>query len=267
MKNKNLIIFLLAVMLLISTTVQAANLEEYISDYTVEYKPVNLQLTDPDKAERDYQLETISKLLLGYYQGAMKVCEILNMGTIVENPAKVDRSIVVFNNKIYQLVEKEPLDDPNTQRTTALATIHGVDKPIELEKVENINSLGALQAILEGEIAKHNKSQQAFYIVQIKGDFSNLVLQNVPDKNWVEEQINGTGKKYKMRTYKQQKGTIVGIRMFDYLKSNKSIVWYLHFASDDKKISGIVAGARIESASIKISPISDLSIYMPIWKD
>ena len=264
MKNRNIIIFIIAAMMVISNTVRAENHEEYIAG---EYKPVNLQITDQSKIEHDYQLETISKLLLGYYHGSMKVCEILNMGTIVENPAKVDRSIVVFNNKIYQLVEKEPLDDPNTQRTTALATIHGVDKPTELEKVDNINSLGALQSILESEIAKNSKSQQAFYIVQLKGDFSNLVLQNVPDKQWIEEQMSATGKKYKMRKYKQLKGNITGIRMFDYLKSNKSIVWYLHFASDDKKISGIVAGARIDSANIKISPINDLSIYMPIWKD
>lgn len=218
------------------------------------------------KAEQAYQLETMSKLLLGYYHGAWKVCEILNMGTNVENPKKVDRSIVVFNNKIYQLIEQYPLDEPDTQRTTSLATIHGIDKPLETE-VSNILGMAEFSQILGAELVQYAGSENQFYIVQMQGEFSDLVLQNVPDRNWVQDQIKGKSKVYPERKYQQLKGTVVGIRMIDYLKSDKSLVWYLHFASEDKKVSGIVVNMNVERATMKISPVSDFSIYIPVWTE
>lgn len=255
MRKKFLASLFLAACILVNTTVYADNNNTDSS----------LSESQQNRAEREYHVETMSKLVLGYYHGAWKVCEILNMGSIVEAPPKVDRSIVVFNNKLYQLLEKEPLDDPDTLRTTALATIHGIDKPTET--VIDQQNLALLSSNLEAEIQKYGKNGSKFYIVQMQGEFSNLVLQSVPDKNWVQEQMNGQFRIHADKKYNKLKGTVTGIRMVDYLKSGRPLVWYLHFASEDKTVSGIIVNMNIEHASLKISPVSDFSIYVPIWTE
>lgn len=217
-----------------------------------------------NRAEREYQAKRILKLLLGYYHGAWKVCETLNIGEIVDKPKKIDRSIVVFNNKIYQLTERNPLDAPDVQRTTSLANLHSIDKPIEQE-LTNLRGYGALERKLESTIADNTTAR--FYIVQMQGEFSDIVLEKVPDRNWVQDRVEGIEKVYLAARHPRLKGTITGLRMVDYFKSNNSFVWYLHFASEDKTISGIVAGINIEKADMKLSPLNDFSLNIPIWSD
>ena len=217
-----------------------------------------------NRAEREYQGKRILKLLLGYYHGAWKVCETLNIGEIVDKPKRIDRSIVVFNNKIYQLTERNPLDAADVQRTTSLANLHSIDKPIEQE-LTNLRGYGALESSLETAIAGNINAR--FYIVQMQGEFSDIVLEKVPDKNWVQDRVDGIEKVYLAARHPRLKGTITGLRMVDYFKSNNSFVWYLHFASEDKTISGIVAGINIEKASMKLSPLNDFSLNIPIWSD
>lgn len=264
--NKKFFVGLLISACMLLNANALANDQDQGEDTDAKARPRQKQAQKLSKAEQAYQLETINKLVLGYYHGAWKVCEILNKGKIVDNPTKVDRSIVVFNNKIYQYIEPYPLDELNAQRTTSLATIHGIDKPIEtaIVALQGINSLSQRLGI---ELEKHDSTGSKFYIMQMQGEFSDIALQNIPDRNWVDEQIAGKSKSYPERKYQQLKGTVVGIRMIDYLKSNKSLIWYLHFVSEDKSISGMIVNINVNRATMKVSPISDFSIYIPVWTE
>ena len=203
-----------------------------------------------------------AKFIIGYYYGLMRVCEIISHDNVDDKVETLDRNMVVYNNKIYvdNTVQLRPLGP--TERTSVLATVVAGEDLSKTDNVGTLNNAEALRRLAELEIIKSAEDKKGFYIIKMSGEFSNIRISEVPPLDWVEQSVNGKTKAAPEHKYRKLKGTLIGIRLTDYLRSKDALGWNLHFLSEDKKISGVVNEIKVDKADFKLNKIRSLSIYM-----
>lgn len=215
------------------------------------------------KAELKTQREIVSKFIIGYYHGISRVCDIINYNTIDDKVETLDRNMVMYDNNIY-VDTRVPVDKAiNPKKTSVLATMKSGNALVEIEDVGKVEDSASLRKLFEDEIKKTEEDIKSFFIVKMDGTFTDLHLSEVTGEEKLNKIFNGEkidkNKEYK---YDKLKGTLVAVRVTDYLKSKDSLGWNLHFLSEDKTKGGSVLELKVENASLLLKRIRSLNIYM-----
>ena len=219
-------------------------------------------------------------------------------------------------------VEKETVNQVALLQSLTLGYFDGTITAAELKTLGNIG-IGTFEGLdgelimLDGVIYRANQNLEINVIAdKVKIPFSNVTffekdfaikLQNVPDKNSLEEKLNALVQKHganafyfvkipatfnsilvrseagqkkpyptlvqalqatqQEKTFENAKGTIVGLYCPDYMGGLNSVGWHFHFVSEDKTFGGHVLNLNISKGTAEFDKTDNFNMILPKKKN
>ena len=106
------------------------------------------------------------------------------------------------------------------------------------------------------------------HMVKLEGEFNSITIRSAAKQKKpyppLVEVLKATQKKF---TFKNIKGTIVGLYMPKFMSSINSTGWHFHFISADKKIGGHVLEMNVENAKFTLEKFDDFTMLVPMNKN
>jgi len=109
-------------------------------------------------------------------------------------------------------------------------------------------------------------TQNIFYGIKVKGDFSYIKARSVPKQKKPYPPLTEVAKDEAIFEFNNIKGTIVGFWLPEYLKDINITGFHFHFISEDKKSAGHVLECNLKNVQLEIDYIRDFNISLPDTK-
>jgi acetolactate decarboxylase len=216
--------------------------------------PVQGWTQAPDSKDGLFQVSTLNALFRGVYDGAMTCGELkkhgdFGMGTL----EGLDGEVIVLDGKVFQAkVDGNvlPVDD-EALTPFAMVTFFSADANLS---VENIDSIEALQAILEKTLPSRN----LFYAFRIDGTFGYMKTRSVPKQEKPYRQVVQT-----VRETNDVRGTMVGFWCPGYARGFNVPGFHFHFISEDRRIGGHVLDCSLAAGTAQVKWLTEVNLVLP----
>ena len=217
----------------------------------------------PDKdRETIYQVALLQSLAMGYFDGSITVKDLKTLGdTGIGTFEGLDGEMIVLDGVVYRANQNCQINVVADNVTVPFSNVTFFDADYSAQ-FKNI----ATKELLEGELNKIVKKNgvNAFYMVKIHGDFNEMLVRS--EKGQTKPYptlVQALEKTQKEVTYKNIKGTMVGLYCPDFMSSLNSTGWHFHFVSDDKKVGGHVLGLNLKNATAQLDKTETFRMDLP----
>lgn len=206
-----------------------------------------------------FQTSTIDALLEGVYDGQITYKELKEHGDFgIGTFNNLDGEMIGLGGKFYQVKTDGiayPVDE-SMKTPFAAVTFFEPDKSVLLDEALNYEKLEQyLDSLLP--------TQNIFYAIKIKGEFSYIKARSVPRQEKPYPPLTQVVKKQSIFEFHHVEGTIVGIRSPSYVKGINVPGYHFHFITSDKRAGGHVLEFLTKKVKIEIDYTSEFYLVLP----
>jgi acetolactate decarboxylase len=207
-----------------------------------------------------FQVSTIGALNAGVYEGATTIAELkqhgdFGLGTFEE----LDGEMVLLKGKVYQIKSDGIAYPAPDDIKTPFSAVTFFRK----ERSHHIPGQLTYQA-LQQQISDLLSTQNLPHAIRIQGFFPYLKVRSIPKQTPPYPPLSEVvGKQQRVFELRNVRGTLVGFRLPQYLKSVNAVGYHLHFISSDHKIGGHLLDGEFLNAIADVETLRDWQMTLP----
>lgn len=206
-----------------------------------------------------YQVSTIDALMGGIYDGDV------NFKTLKENGDfgigtfnGLDGEMLAFDGGFYQVKSDGTVSEVSDQMKTPFSSVvfFKETKKIPLKGPFNLKDLSeTLDPLLP--------TQNMIYALRIDGVFEYAKTRSVPRQEKPYRELTEAVKEQPVFEFKNVRGTLVGFRFPDYMKSLNVPGYHFHFVAEDRKGGGHVLDWKIADVEVQAAEVPAFHMVIP----
>jgi acetolactate decarboxylase len=205
-----------------------------------------------------FQVSTSAALVEGLYQGAVRVSRLLRhgdfgLGTFID----LDGEMVVLEGVCYRVASDGVVTKVKGDRFIPYAVVTRFSTEFG-KRSQQLNSYSELVAVCD----ELRSSENVFYAFRVEGKFSFVktrVMKAVPQGTGLKAASSGQ----KEFTFKDQKGTLVGLWSPGFAGSFSVPGHHFHFLSADRKRGGHVLECKAVDVTIGGCAMHEMHVSLP----
>jgi acetolactate decarboxylase len=205
-----------------------------------------------------YVSSPVNALVQGILREDKTLAEILahgNFGLGTFND--LDGEMVLVDGIFYQLKSDGSVEKSDLSSASPYACV------THFESIEPISLSGPLNYLdLQNSITKTMLSANLIYAIRVEGLFSNIHARSVPKQHCYRPLVDVAGEQVEFN-FQSIAGQLVGYWTPDFMGSVTVPGFHLHFLSEDKLHGGHLLGCTLESATLWLQPIDQLTLDLP----
>lgn len=206
-----------------------------------------------------FQISTINALLEGVYDGDVTIEELRKRGDFgLGTLDGLDGELIGLDGKFYQIKSDGVANfaDNSTKTPFAVVTFHEADKTVMVNKSLNLEQLeNYLDSILP--------SQNIFYAIRIDGAFRYIKVRSVPRQERPYPRLVDVVKNQSTFEFHDIRGTIVALRLPEYINGINVPGYHFHFLTEDRKAGGHLLSLITDDIRIQIDYTSEIHMVLP----
>jgi acetolactate decarboxylase len=207
-----------------------------------------------------FQVSTLGALNVGVYEGAATLAELKQHGDFgLGTFDGLDGEMVVLNGKVYQIKVDGvayPASDEVKTPFSAI-TFFRRDRSLRLTGQMTYQEL-------QLQIDKQLPTQNLPYAIRIQGTFPYLQVRSVPKQTAPYPHLSDVVKQQqRVFELRNVKGTLVGFRLPQYLKSVNVAGYHFHFITSDRKAGGHLIDGEFSNSVADVETLRDWRIMLP----
>jgi acetolactate decarboxylase len=205
-----------------------------------------------------FQVSTSAALVEGLYQGAVRVSLLLHhgdfgLGTFID----LDGEMVMLEGVCYRISSDGVVTTVEEDRLVPYAVVTRF-RPEFAKQSQQFKSFSKLVAVCDAL----RSSENAFYAFRVEGKFSFMktrVMKAVPHGTGLKAASSGQEE----FTFRDQKGTLVGLWSPGFAGSFSVPGYHFHFLSADRKKGGHVLECRADDVTIGGCAMHEMHVSLP----
>ena len=205
-----------------------------------------------------YVSSPVNALVQGILREDKTLAEILmhgNFGLGTFND--LDGEMVLVDNIFYQLKSDGSVEKADLSSASPYACV------THFESIEPISLSGPSNYLdLQNSITKTMLSANLIYAIRVEGLFSSIHARSVPKQHCYRPLVDVAGEQVEFN-FQSIAGQLVGYWTPDFMGSVTVPGFHLHFLSEDKLHGGHLLGCMLESATLWLQPIDQLTLDLP----
>ncbi len=219
----------------------------------------NIDSIAEEKNEVLFQTSIVAALFQGDYDGNLTFGDLKEKGDFgLGTVNHLDGELVGFDGVFYQVKSDGSVHIVTDDMKTPFAVVTffesdetlAIDKPLSCEEFKQY-------------ILSLLPTQNIFYAIKVKGDFSYIKARSVPEQKKPYPPLTEVAKEEAIFEFNNIGGTFAGFWLPEYLKDINVTGFHFHFISDNKKSGGHVLDCNLTNVEIEIDYIRDIDISLP----
>lgn len=206
-----------------------------------------------------FQVSTINALLEGIYDGEFSFRELkqhgdLGLGTF----NSLDGEMTMIDGEVYQVKSdgKVYVMSDSAKTPFSVVTFFEEDTSIVLDSFMDYKTL-------EEFIDKALPTKNIIYAIKIEGLFKYIHTRSVPAQEKPYPPLAEVVKTQPQFEFYNERGTLVGFRMPDYINGINVPKYHLHFVTEDRKGGGHLLDCVTDKVKINIDFTDKISVILP----
>ncbi|MBN2582654.1 MAG: acetolactate decarboxylase [Planctomycetes bacterium] len=213
----------------------------------------------PADRETLYQVSTLPALLEGGYDGLVTVGELKSRGDFgLGTFDALDGEMIVLDGTVYQATADGRVRTADDSTTVPFAAVTFFD-PDETFVFESVSHIDNLETLLNACLPSPN----LMYAIRITGRFDYVKVRSVPRQSKPYPRLADVAARQPVFEHQDVSGTLVVLRLPDYMKGLNVAGYHFHFISDDRSIGGHVLDCRFTQAAVAIDDTVTLHVDLP----
>lgn len=219
--------------------------------------------TPAQDKESIYQVALLQSLSMGYFDGSITVKELKTYGdTGIGTFDGLDGELILLDDVVYRANQDCKINVVDDTVTVPFSNVTFFEEDMG-GVFYDFHSKSLLEESLNDTLRDVDRPNR-FYMLKLEGDFNSITVrseakQSKPYPTLVEA-LEATQKEF---TFKDIKGTLVGLYCPDFMSSLNSTGWHFHFISDDKTIGGYVLELDLKIGSFGLDKTDGFRVSLP----
>ncbi len=207
-----------------------------------------------------FQVSTLGALNTGVYEGAATFAEIKQYGNFgLGTFDGLEGELVALDNEFYQIKNDGSVYPVTDEMKTPFAAVTFFRKERSLRLPGQLT----YQTLQKG-IDRQLSTQNLPYAIRIQGIFPYLKVRSVPKQRLpyppLSEVVKHQQTVFELRNVR---GTLVGFRMPQYLKSINVAGYHFHFITSDRKAGGHLLEGEFLNPVADVETLRDWQMVLP----
>lgn len=202
----------------------------------------------PEAVRRDQitQVSQINALMLGHYEGATTLRELLRYGNFgLGTFDHLDGEMIVLDGRVWQAKSDGAVVEASLGMTTPFAVV----TPFASGWKAACPPAGSLKG-LEAQLDALLPNQNAFYAIRFEADLESITLRSVPRQEPPYKPLAEVAERQKIWSRPDVRGELVGIRSPKWVGNLNVPGYHWHFLGTDRKLGGHIFDCRIRGGKI-----------------
>jgi acetolactate decarboxylase len=192
------------------------------------------------------QISIINALMLGEYDGAVNMQELLRYGTFgLGTLDHLDGELIILDGRAYQAKADGTVAELAPQTTTPFAVITHFEKVGDF----SCSSPGNLDE-LESRLDAVLPNRDLFFAVRVDAEMQSITFRSVPRQDLPYAPLAEVAEGQIIRTHTETKGTLVGFRSPKWSTGLTVPGYHWHFLSADHQLGGHVIDCQLRTAVV-----------------
>lgn len=214
------------------------------------------------KENKLFQVSTLNALMMGDYEGSVKVKEFLkHVDTGIGTYDGLDGEAIIYNGKAYNGRATGEVSEMKDNDSFPFACACKFDESVE-EKEISFDSIEDFKKKFEEVLPSKNY----FYIIKMEGTF-NVRVRSCFKQEKPYEPLYKVACDQREFEFHDIKGVVIGLYCPNYVEGMNLPGWHIHFLSKDLKKGGHILKVNTSKASYKINKLNEWRLVLPDDKD
>lgn len=214
------------------------------------------------KENKLFQVSTLNALMMGDYEGSVKVKELLkHADTGIGTFDGLDGEAIFYKGKAYNGRATGEVNQMDDEDSVPFACVCKFDEKTE-EKEISFDSIEDFKKQLEEVLPSKNY----FYMIKMEGTF-NVRVRSCFKQEKPYEPLYKVACDQREFEYHDIKGSVIGLYCPNYVEGMNLPGWHIHFLSKDLTKGGHILKVSSEKASYKINKLNEWCVILPDDKD
>ncbi len=211
-----------------------------------------------------FQVSTLSALMLGHYQGAMTVKDLLANGSLgVGTYEDLDGEAIIIDGKAYKGLAGGAVVEARPDEKVAFALVSSDLMAGSVFQASGIPDIATLESRMDDVRKIECKGDNYSCFVRVDGTFDSVLVRACAKQAKPYKPFPLVAKSQVEKQVERIEGTIVGFWVSPYL-THSYFGWHLHFISRDRKtLGGHVLACSLKVGLIGVKRITDFRSILP----
>ncbi|MCQ2072341.1 MAG: acetolactate decarboxylase [Bacteroidaceae bacterium] len=218
-----------------------------------------------DAADREtmYQVATLQSLMVGNYDGFVRIGELRKHGDIgLGTFSRVNGEMIVLDGNVYQALGDGTVRIASDSETTPFSTVTCFEPDIRA-KLSPFDNISSLTQQLDSIVAANGRN----FIYALRLDVSTRSVtfrtEDAMDKPYAPLAQVLPGKQRSF-TRQNMSGTVVAVCFPSFFAGQNTPGWHFHFISSDRKEGGHMLDiSTLETCTAKLDATTFFNLYLP----
>ncbi len=217
-----------------------------------------------DQGSCMYQVSTLQALMLGYIRTVVSVEELLEHGdTGLGTFEDLDGEMIAMDGHCYRALHDGSVCRADKYTGIPFAVV-GQLKGAETWDWKSLDGIDELTTLLNSKIDEHF-GLNSMHVIRIDGTFDRIDARSeLPSKKSqhvsLKELLDTTQYSF---SFKNIKGSVVGLYFPDYMDGINLPGWHLHFLSEDRTKGGHVFDLQIKECHVSMDKVARIELQLP----
>lgn len=206
-----------------------------------------------------FQVSTLEALNNGVYEGAANFGELKAQGNFGLGTFEgLDGELVVLDGKFYQIKTDGVAYPVRDEMQTPFASV------TFFRRERSLRLSSRTYQALQQEIDQQLPTQNLPYAIRIQGVFPYLKVRSVPKQRQPYSRLSKViSQQQTVFDLRNVRGTLVGFRMPQYLKSVNVAGYHFHFITSDRRAGGHLIDGEFLNPEVELETLRDWQIALP----
>jgi acetolactate decarboxylase len=205
-----------------------------------------------------YVSSPVNALVQGILREDKTLAQILTHGNFgLGTFNDLDGEMVLVDDIFYQLKSDGSVDKATLSGCSPYACVTHFESNTSIS-LQSLSNYGDLQ----NAISKNMLSSNLIYAIRIEGVFSSIHARSVPKQHCYRPLVDVAGDQVEFN-FQSIAGQLIGYWTPDFMGSVTVPGFHLHFLSEDKLHGGHLLGCTIESGTLWLQSIDQLTLDLP----
>lgn len=207
------------------------------------------------------QFSTMSALMLGRYERATTIGEILKVGDFgVGTFEGMFGELLLLDGKAYNGLPGGKVETVQESDGLAFATVGQFGEKVVQKKIASIASVEQLKEIANGMMEDENHP----YLLRVDATFKDVLVRSCHKQGQPYRPLYEVAKDQVETRDHDIEGTLIGIWFPSFAKGFNLDNWHFHFLSKDhERLGGHCLQAILENATLSLCKQDTIEIHLP----
>jgi acetolactate decarboxylase len=204
------------------------------------------------------QVSVIDALFQGLYDGYYPIGDLLEQGDYgIGTFHQLDGEMVVFNDTVFQVKSTGEVFTPDADVLTPFAAVTKF-------KADTLFDLSNFSFdTLKTDFDSYFPTQNIFYVVKIKGEFSTIKTRSVPAQSKPYPPLTEVTANQPEFDFENVTGDIIGFYCPAYASGINVTGLHLHFLNSERSGGGHVIDFQLEKGTMQLGYLFDYRLILP----